>query len=62
VYTEFEGKEFVIERLFRGSIINYRTFFMEEHGQVYLRFSTQSIMKELSYEKMEQVCANHQDL
>ena len=32
VYTVFENKEFVLERLFRGSIINYRTFFMEEHG------------------------------
>lgn len=27
VYTKFEGKEFVLERLFRGSVINYRTFF-----------------------------------
>ena len=27
VYTENEGKEFVLERLYRGSIINYRTFF-----------------------------------
>lgn len=32
VYTEFEKKEFVIERLFKGSIINYRTFFMEDRG------------------------------
>lgn len=42
-----------MERLFRGAVINYRTFFMEEHGQVYIRFSTQSIMQELTYGKME---------
>ena len=28
VYTEFEGNEFIIDRLYRGSIINYRTFIM----------------------------------
>jgi CRP-like cAMP-binding protein len=29
VYTILEGQEFILERLFRGSVINYRTFFME---------------------------------
>jgi signal-transduction protein with cAMP-binding, CBS, and nucleotidyltransferase domain len=27
ISTSFEGQEFVIERLFRGSIVNFRTFF-----------------------------------
>ena len=33
VYTVFDDKDFVIERLFKGSIINYRTFFVEEGGE-----------------------------
>ena len=52
VYTEFEKKEFVIERLFKGSIVNYRTFFMEERGTVSLRFAAPSVLKVLSKEKM----------
>ena len=59
VYTEFEGKEFVIERLFRGSIINYRTFFMEEHGVCFLRFATASILKALHKDKMEAICLKY---
>jgi len=58
----FENKEFVLERLFRGSIINYRTFFMEEHGQVFLRFSTQSVMQELPYNQMMKICSKYPDL
>ena len=31
IFTKTENNhEFVLEKLFRGSIINYRTFFMEE--------------------------------
>ena len=30
VYTELEGHEFIIERLYSGSVINYRSFFMED--------------------------------
>jgi len=52
VYTEFEGSEFVIERLFKGSIVNYRTFFMEEKGVVNLRFAMPSVLKALSKKKM----------
>jgi len=55
VLTEFEKKEFVIERLFKGSIINYRTFFMEESGSVNLRFAAPSVLKVLSKEKMEHI-------
>ena len=32
VYAEFDDHNFVIERLFRGSIINYRTWFMDDHA------------------------------
>ena len=62
VYTEFEKKEFVIERLFKGSIVNYRTFFMEERGTVSLRFAAPSVLKVLSKEKMASIIEKHPPL
>ena len=59
VYTEFEEKEFVIERLFRGSIINYRTFFMEENGICNLRFAANSILKALHKDRMDEICRKY---
>lgn len=44
ILTETEGgHEFVLEKLFRGSIINYRTFFMEDDGKVFYRFGRNTI-------------------
>ena len=37
VYTEFEGNEFVIEKLKPGSILNYRNVFIDEKMQVSVR-------------------------
>ena len=37
LYTYFDGNEFVLERLYSGSIINHRIFFMEQEAQVYCR-------------------------
>lgn len=37
VYTFFEGNEFIIDRLHSGSVINYRSFFMEDLMYVNLR-------------------------
>ena len=37
VFTEFEGNEFVIERLTQGAIINSRCFFMEDLMAVNIR-------------------------
>ena len=62
VYTEFEKREFVIERLFKGSIVNYRTFFMEERGTVNLRFAAPSVLKVLSQQKMNSICEKHPQL
>lgn len=46
----------MLERLYRGSIVNYHTFFQDDYpGEVSLRFATQSIMKELSLQKMEEL-------
>lgn len=62
VYTEFEGKEFVIERLFKGSIVNYRTFFMQESGTVSLRFAMPSVLKVLSKERMSAIALKYKSL
>jgi CRP-like cAMP-binding protein len=29
-YTTFEGNEFVLEQLYRGSVINHQAFFMQD--------------------------------
>ena len=64
IYTMLEnddnGQEFVLEKLFRGSIINYRTFFMEDDGKVYYRFGRNSICAVLDYDKMQEIVPKHQ--
>ncbi len=36
IYTFFEGKKFILERLYRGSVINYRNLFLyDEPVSVY---------------------------
>ena len=48
VYTEFEGNEFIIERLYEGSVINYRTFLMEDIMCVNIRAIENVNMLELT--------------
>ena len=60
IFTKTENNHvFMLEKLFRGSIINHRTFFMEEGGQVYYRFGKASICSILTYETMEEVAGRH---
>lgn len=44
VYTKFENLKFVIENLYKGSIINYRLFFMKEPSKVFMKFTKRSII------------------
>ena len=63
IFTRTENNhEFVLEKLFRGSIINYRTFFMEEDGKVFYRFGRNSIAFELPYETMMEIVPRHKEL
>lgn len=66
IYTMLEndenGQEFVLEKLFRGSIINYRTFFMEDDGKVYYRFGRNSICAVLDYDKLMGIVVKHPGL
>jgi hypothetical protein len=52
----------VLEKLFRGSIINYRTFFMEDDGKVYYRFGKNSICFVLSIDTLNEILPRHQAL
>lgn len=56
------GQEFILEKLFRGSIINYRTFFMEDDGKVYYRFGRNSICSVLPYDKMLEILPKYDKL
>ena len=52
LYTYFEQNEFVLERLFRGSAINFRTFFMADLVHVYARCAKPSLLVQLSINKL----------
>ena len=51
---EIDGKEVIIERLMRGSILNYRTFFMEEPALVFARATKNVTVLEITFPRMSQ--------
>jgi len=62
LYTQFEKHNFILERLWRGSVMNYRTFFQEYEAQVCTRCITKTILLELTYEKMLVLTKTHEDM
>lgn len=40
IFTYIDGNEFILERLYRGTIINHRAIFMEDNNYVYARCRT----------------------
>jgi len=63
IFTKTENNhEFILEKLFRGSIINYRTFFMEEDGKVFYRFGRNSICFTLPFELFNEILNRHKEL
>ena len=60
-YTEFEGAEFVIERLYSGSLYNFRTFFMEDLMYVNGRCQTNVSLIEISKQMIEEIMEKHED-
>lgn len=60
-YTDFEGAEFVIERLYSGSLYNFRTFFMEDLMYVNVRCATNVTVFEISKQKIESIMLKHED-
>ena len=55
VYVVIGGKQQVLERLFRGSIINFKNIFRKTKSQVYMRFAVESVVKSLSKENIEKI-------
>ena len=50
IYLNINGKDIVLERLFRGSIINYKSIFMSNKKfQVNLRFVSDAVVKILEW-------------
>ena len=62
VVINISGREIVIERLFRGSVINYKNVFMQTSSKVVLRFAAESVIKLLSLAKMTEIRNRNKDL
>lgn len=55
VYVIVGGKEVILERLFRGSIINFKNIFRKTKSQVNMRFAVESVVKSLSKPNIEKI-------
>lgn len=62
IYTFFEGRKFILERLFRGSVINYRNLFLDDEPvQVYAECLTPSYILEIEETNLVSIVnQNHQ--
>ena len=61
VYTELEGHEFIIERLYSGSVINYRSFFMEDIIHVNFRCKETCQILELDQKCFQNLMSEYRD-
>jgi len=50
VYTTLEGNEFVLDRLYPGSVINHRAFIMEDLMSVNLRCHENCLILEQTFD------------
>lgn len=57
LYTTFEGNEFIIERIYRGSALNFRAFFMDDLMYVYARCCKNTTLLELDKQTIESIKA-----
>lgn len=62
VYTSFENHTFVIERLYRGSILNFRNFYLGDTTMCYYKFVKNSIIQTITLDKLSKVCSKHKKL
>ena len=49
---DFEGNEFVVDRLFMGTVINFRTFMVQETAFLTLKCKEPTKTLEMSYETL----------
>ena len=59
VFATFEGNEFIIERLKQGSILNYRSFFMEDIMYVNVRCTVNCSVLSLNQKVLHEIRDNH---
>jgi len=60
VITWFEGYEFILERLYSGSVVNFRNFFMGDHSYVGLRSGHGGCkILELTLQTFDDFCSEH---
>ena len=68
IYLKMGSKEVVLERLFKGSVINYKTVFTETTCQVNMRFATEGVVKMLPLDQdapngcIRSICKKHKRL
>lgn len=61
VYTLFEGNEFVLERLYRGSALNFRSFFMEDLFYCNVRCKSNVILLDIEQKTLDFIKLTHPD-
>ena len=54
-YTTMEGNEFVLDRLYSGSVINYRSFFLEDINCITYRARENCQLLELSLQTIYKI-------
>ena len=55
VVTSFESNEFIIDKLGRGTVVNYRNFFKRDHNSVTYRCSSDCKVFSLDIEDMNEI-------
>lgn len=58
LYTEFEGNEFVLEKLTTGSVLNHRCLFTEDSMSINVRASELTYILKLEEKSIQKVCLN----
>ena len=59
IFLKIGGNDIVLERLFRGSVINYKNLFTKEKSQVSMRFATEGVVTSLSMPRLKRIRTNN---
>lgn len=60
VYLTVNGRDMLFERLFRGSVINYKSIFQQgSQMQVNIRFANEAVIKVLSRKNLQNLTKKH---
>lgn len=61
VYTEFEGNDFILDRLYQGSCINHRSFFIEDLMYISMRALENCIILQLDRKVFNDIVKEHEE-